>query len=298
MTQAASTSSTPAFRDWEDAIDNPPKAYAGDQESLFLKLKPRPESYKLRPVAKPVLFRKHWKAFESLVREDGKRIGGVISPAVDAGDMHLDKAWSEGGYQPDLKCGELFINRDSGRLCVCELGSGVFKPMLEYQKETGNSIYGDNAPEWSVKVKKVPTKGGGEKTEYTVVRLDPVALTDEEKQNIANFAAKKDWREFFRAVTSEAIAELYDRLPENLKKAPKREKTTLTSSKPAAPARVAAAAPAPAKPVPVAQAAPVAKPAEKAPAPATQAPAATIAEDPNDTSWAAGEAAAGDQAQF
>ena len=35
MTQAASTSSTPAFRDWEDAIDNPPKAYAGDQESLF-----------------------------------------------------------------------------------------------------------------------------------------------------------------------------------------------------------------------------------------------------------------------
>ena len=298
MTQAASTSSTPAFRDWEDAIDNPPKAYAGDQESLFLKLKPRPESYKLRPVAKPVLFRKHWKAFESLVREDGKRIGGVISPAVDAGDMHLDKAWAEGGYQPDLKCGELFINRDSGRLCVIELGSGVFKPMLEYQKETGNSIYGDNAPDWSVKVKKVPTKGGGEKTEYTVVRLDNTPLTDEEKQNIANFAAKKDWREFFQAVSSEVIAELYDRLPENLKKAPKREKTPLTSGKPAAApaARVATAAPAAAKPATTAAtAAPVAKPA---PPPATQAPAATVAEDPNDTSWAAGEAAAGDQAQF
>ena len=91
MTQAASNSN-PAFRDWEDAIDNPPKSYSGDRESLFLRLKPSPDSYKLRPVGRPVCFRKHWNAFKTLRKEDGKPIGAVISPAgIGRATVHLDR---------------------------------------------------------------------------------------------------------------------------------------------------------------------------------------------------------------
>ena len=293
-TQAANTAST-AFRDWEDVVDQPENQTpppSGDKESLFLKLKARPDAYRFRFVARPFTFRKHWNAFRSLRNDDGKSVGSVISPAPGVAEMKLDAAWSEGGYKPDQKYAGLVINRENGRFAIVESGTGVFKTILDYQRETKISIYGDQAPDWSVKVKK--TKGlKGEKTEYVVLNLPGSPLTEEEKQQLANFSTKLDWHKFFIAATPEEITALYARLAPELKKNP--QARTPQGAAPAA--KPAVAAPAAAKPTPTPQAAAPAaaaaapvKTAEKAPTP--------VAEDPNDTSWADGDAQDGEQAQF
>lgn len=222
---AANNASSEAPDYWERELNRADhkdtNANGEKKPALFLKAVPRPEPYKLRPVDKPTIYRQHWIAFKDLRREDGKFVGPVISPAVEFSEKDLDIAWAKGGYEPDKKYADLFINRETGRLVVAQLGPGVFKGMIDYMKETGICLWGDEAPDWQIRVTKaqVATRDGKtrEKTEYKVVPLAATKLTEEEKNSINDFKAKVDWKKYFVRSTPEFIKSLYDQLPEDKK---------------------------------------------------------------------------------
>lgn len=192
---------------------------SGDPESLFWRLKKRTEAYRFRIVSRPVYYRQHLEAFRSLTKEDDRALNPVISPAWEFKERDLDEAWDKGGYMPDKRYSCLVIDRDSGDLRILTAGPAVFLPIRDYQKERGILVYGDHAPDWMVRVRIVHGQTG-DKTEYALVRLDSVPLTDEEKAKIAAFTAKVDLHKYFVKSTPEAIQALYDRLDPSCKVRP------------------------------------------------------------------------------
>jgi len=265
--------SAPGF----DEIADHPEASKSNQnkpkESLFWRFKPREKAYNFHLVEKPVGYRQHWKAFKSIFK------GPVISPAFYESEMDKDVAWSKGGYKPDLKYAGLAIDRDTGSLRILEAGNGVFKDIIDYHKacqadKCNVSVYGDNAPDWQVTVSTTVDKNGKERTEYKC-RIKPpgmpVSLTQEEKDNIARFTAKVDWRKWYVRTTREFIQELYDKLSPELKINTEGKNKT-ASAKPAPLIAPVVSTPPASVPVVVTTA-----PAAAAPTPPVSAPASTPA---------------------
>ena len=207
METAANQGANNASSDWDSLVDpNKKKASTGNKEDgLFWRLKPREQPYRFRIVDKPLFFRSHFKAFETVHR--GKN---VISPASTLEQAHLDPAWSQGGWEPERKYACVVIDRDNGRVRILETGPGVFKHIINYCRMSGKKVYDRVASDWCVEVTKTNTK-----TEYNVSRMDPESLTDAEIKMLEQF--NYDWRSNYKPWTTQQIADLWNKVDPDLR---------------------------------------------------------------------------------
>lgn len=202
--------------------------------SQWLKLKERPEPYRVRLVSSPEPFRKHWAAFKSLKKYP---VSPVTDPTVENKDQ--DIAWNEGGWVPGKRYASIVINRETGKLEILDAGPAVFKEFGKYKKTNQSNPAGRNGPDWLI----VVGHNAQGQTEYTVnvdLKKGIVPFTPEEEKMIANCTI--DLKKIYKKASSEEIRALWFQLPEASRINPKKNEKYQKSG--------SASAPAPATPAP------------------------------------------------
>lgn len=190
--------------------DDPSTSGSGNNggPGTWMKIKQRPEPYRVRLVSSPEIFRQHYAAFKPL---NLKR--QPISPSLrDDGSLAKDEdvAWNEGGWVPGKRYASLVIDRESGQIRILEGGAQIFTAFGNYRKTFGANPAGEGGPDWIISV----GKDSNGKTEYTTVadiRKGTVPFTDEEKVMISN--CKIDLKKMYKRATAEEIRALWNQLP-------------------------------------------------------------------------------------
>jgi hypothetical protein len=243
-----------------------------------MKLVPREQPYKIRLACTPVIFRKHGWAFKTLRR-------WPISPALEDSEKDLDVAWNIGRFMPSIRYAAFVFDRECSRLRILEESSTVYGPIGAQSKDSKiNMASPTKGWDWSITVSEKIDSQGKKSRDYKVA-LDlkgPTTFTEEEVQALENPNFQRELLEtkYFKKATPEEIKELYEQLPEELRKnTPRDKKGAAPAVKPTAPkvadvakqAAQAKPAAAPVKPAAAAPA-PAAKPAQQAPAVAPAKP--------------------------
>ena len=200
---------------WED-----PSSTGGNSggPGTWMKLKKRPEPYRVRLVSSPEIFRQHYLAFKPL---NLKR--QPISPSLKEDgtqDKDQDIAWNEGGWVPGKRFASLVIDRETGQIRILEAGAQVFTAFGNYKKMFGSNPAGAHGPDWLISVGQ-DAQG---KTEYTTVsdvKKGPVPFTAEEQAMIEN--CKIDLKKTYKRATPEEIRALWYQLPEDKRVNPNRK---------------------------------------------------------------------------
>ena len=201
---------------WED-----PSSTGGSNSGgpgTWMKLKKRPEPYRVRLVSSPEIFRQHYLAFKPL---NLKR--QPLSPSLkEDGTCNKDEdiAWNEGGWVPGKRYASLVIDRETGQIRILEAGAQVFTAFGNYKKMFGSNPAGEQGPDWLISV-GVDAQG---KTEYTTVsdvKKGPTPFTAEEKAMIDN--CKIDLKKMYKRATAEEIRALWYQLPEDKRVNPNRK---------------------------------------------------------------------------
>jgi hypothetical protein len=209
---------------WED----PSSAGGGNNggPGTWMKIKQRPEPYRVRLVSSPEIFRQHYAAFKPL---NLKR--QPISPSLrDDGTLAKDEdvAWNEGGWVPGKRYASLVIDRESGQIRILEGGAQIFTAFGNYRKTFGANPAGEGGPDWIISV----GKDANGKTEYTTVadiRKGTVPFTAEEKVMIAN--CKIDLKKMYKRATPEEIRALWNQLPADKRINPDRKEPSAWGDK-------------------------------------------------------------------
>jgi hypothetical protein len=199
---------------WED----PSSTGGSGGTGTWMKLKKRPEPYRVRLVSSPEIFRQHYQAFKALnLRRQ------PISPSLRSdGTLQKDEdiAWNEGGWTPGKKYASLVIDRETGQIRILEAGAQVFNAFGGYKKMFNTNPAGPTGPDWLISV-GVDAQG---KTEYTTVadiKKGPVPFTAEETAMIDN--CKIDLKKLYKRATPEEIRALWYQLPEDKRFNPERK---------------------------------------------------------------------------
>ena len=200
-----------------DKVSPPQKGGGGrrtdDGLSLFMRLTPNPEPYRIRLGCTPIRFRRHSWAFRALKQ-------WPISPATDPSEKDLDIAWNEGKFMPKTKYAAVVFDRNNNnRLRVLEESPDVFGPIGNHAHLTKmNAASPTKGSDWIVRVTEEVVSG--KKTRKYEVAVDttkgPTPFTDDEIKALSNPKLSREELEsrYFKKSTPEEIKDLYEQLPE------------------------------------------------------------------------------------
>lgn len=188
-----------------------------NEVSLFMKLTPRKEPYKIRLACTPITFRKHSWAFRTLKQ-------WPISPASEQALKDLDIAWKEGNFMPQQRHAAFVFDREfNSRLRILEAGKDVFGPIYNTAKTSNvNPASPTKGWDWIIIVSEELVNG--KKVTLYNVSLDiskngPTPLTEEEKEILENpkFQRTELVNRYFVKSTPEEIKDLWEQLPPELR---------------------------------------------------------------------------------
>lgn len=205
---------------WDNV--RPPQKGGGKRQndglSLFMKLEPNPEPYRVRLGCTPERFRKHRWAFRSLRQ-------WPISPATDPSERDLDVAWKEGGFVPPTKYAAFVFDRNNGnRLRILEEGPEVFVPIANHAQATKvNPASSTKGWDWLILVTETEDANGKKSRQYAVTidtTKGPTPFTDDETKALENPKFQRDQlkTKYFPKCTPEEIKDLWEQLPMSARK--------------------------------------------------------------------------------
>ena len=188
-----------------------------DNLSLFMKLEPRPEPYRIRLACTPIRFRKHRWAFRSLKQ-------WPISPATDPSEKDLDIAWKEGRFMPVTRFAAFVFDREHERLRILEDSGDVYGPIGNHAHATKtNAASPTKGWDWLILVTET-TNANGSKGRICAVTIDtskngPTPFTEEEIKVLENpkFQREELEKRYFIKCTPEEIKDLWEQLPASAK---------------------------------------------------------------------------------
>jgi hypothetical protein len=161
--------------DWGDFTPNNNKGNSDRLNFLWLK---SGNTYRVRPVAKPVIFYKYF------YRNDGKlRTAICEDPAscmVKTAHPELDT--------PGERFAILVIDRADGELKIMEFTKGVFLSIKAWWNATQQSPGGNDGVDWAIQI----TGSGKNGTKYTATPTTPTPFTSEEKSMIIGIIKDAD----------------------------------------------------------------------------------------------------------
>lgn len=181
--------------DWGDFTPNSGNKRNGDKLS-FLWLKSG-NTYRVRPVAKPVIFYKYF------YRKDGKLRTAICE---DPNSCPVKVAHPELEI-PNERFAILVIDRADGELKVMEFPKSVFMSIKAWNEATGQNPGGEQGVDWAIQI----TGQGKTNTKYTVTATKITPFSNEEKEMIIKVIKNKDGtpsnylENMFKAHTTEQI---------------------------------------------------------------------------------------------
>ena len=156
--------------DWGDFIPNSSGGNSGDGSRMdFLWLKSG-NTYRVRPVHKPVIFYKYFFTNEGKLRTAICKEPSTC--AVKVNHPELDS--------PSERFSILVIDRADGKVKVMEFPKSVFLSIKAWWTATQKNPGGNEGVDWAIQV----TGTGKQGTKYTSTPIEASPFTNEEKQMI------------------------------------------------------------------------------------------------------------------
>ena len=188
---------------WQDPSESGGTGGAG----TWMRLKRRPEPYRVRLVSSPEIFRSHYAGVKTVQHK-----GPVISPVLGSDgstDWESDILCREGGWIPGKRYAFLVIDRETGSVRIMEVGGQVFGPISDYAKLKRVNPASNSGPDWLISV-GVDSQG---KTKYgALADGGPVPFTPGERAMIE--ACKIDLKKVYRRKTADEMVAIWNSIPE------------------------------------------------------------------------------------
>ena len=196
-----------------DHVAPPPKGGGKrtNEDSLFMRMEPNPEPYRIRVACTPFRFRRHRWVFRGLKQ-------WPISPATDDIEKDLDIAWNEGKFMPVTRFAALVFDRNrNNRLRILEESIDVFGPISNHAHLTKvNAASPTKGSDWIVRVTEEIVNGKKQRKYEVAVDTTkgPTPFTDAEIKLLDSPSMKREEIEakYFKKSTPEHIKDLWDQL--------------------------------------------------------------------------------------